>query len=214
MFHLNDKGCHHNMKRRSKWGEASFEDRVQAEFRAELHDIYHQVNDSNNEVLQEDFERLCKVKSKGGNVPLEVLTAMAETIAAESSNNLEPIFIKSLDEQVQRLCGALGSCERIVKTPLPTGFTRHSSRLLFIWSNSLPFALYPVLGPFGTLPTALLTVYAVLGIEDLSVQLEEPFDILPLRQYSDSMFDGIKAMEQSYTPSFPSSAGGEHANKE
>lgn len=200
MFHLNDKGCHHNMKRKSKWDEAPFQERVQAEFRAELSDVYGQTKDKNDTgLLENDFERICSVKAQAGNAPLEVLTCMAEIVAACDDNEVNPIYIRELDNQIQRLCQALGSSERIVKTPLPTGFSRHSSRLLFIWSTSLPFALYPLVGPFGTIPTTLLSSYAVLGIEDISVQLEEPFDILPLRQYSDSMFDGIQAIEEGFS---------------
>jgi len=204
MFHLNDKGCHHNMKRKSKTGEAPFQDRVQGEFQAELYDVYQQTNGTDtvidNDVLKNDFERLCRVKSERGNAPLEVLTCMGETIAA-SGNNTDPILVRELDAQVQRLCQTLGGSERLSKTPVPTGFTRHSSRLLFIWSTCLPFALYPMLGPLGTLPTSLLTAYAVLGIEDISVQLEEPFDILPLRQLSDSMYESIKAIELGFSSS-------------
>lgn len=195
MFHLNDKGCHHDMKRKSKFGEAPFKDRVQAEFRAELCDVYRGDDEGN---LPDDFERLCWVKSQGGNVPQEALICMAETIAAVDDKQVHPIYIREWENQVQRLCKALGSSERVLKTPLPTGFTRHSSRLLFIWSNCLPFALYPLVGPLGTLPTALLTSYAVLGIEDISVQLEEPFDILPLRQYSDGIIENINSIERGY----------------
>jgi predicted membrane chloride channel (bestrophin family) len=227
LFHLNDKGCHHNMKRRSKPGEAPFDERVQAEFQAELYDVYYPTtkNSSNSSstsntcqttatsttgttttaaplLLQEDMERLCRVKKNRGNVPLEVLTCMGETVVANSAN-MNPIFVRELDAQISRLVAALGSCERIVKTPLPTGFSRHSSRLLFIWSNCLPFALYPLLGPWGTLPTTVLTTYAVMGIEDISVQLEEPFDILPLRQFSDSMYDGIQMIDQNFVVSPP-----------
>jgi len=54
------------------------------------------------------------------------------------------------------------------------------------------------MGPWGTLPACLLTSYAVLGIEDISVQLEEPFDILPLRQFSNTMFDSVRAIEEGY----------------
>jgi putative membrane protein len=210
IFHLNDKGAHHNMKRKAKPGEASFKDRVQAEFEAELYDCMHYTSKSSsgdviftgdvNPVLLEDLDRIVSVKKRGGNAPLEVLTCMAETIAVCAAHDLHPMYIREFDAQVQRLCGALGGGERIVKTPLPTGFTRHSSRLLFIWSNCLPFALYPLLGPMGTLPTVLLTSYAVLGIEDISVQLEEPFDILPLRQYSDGAIESIQAIEESYNP--------------
>jgi predicted membrane chloride channel (bestrophin family) len=54
------------------------------------------------------------------------------------------------------------------------------------------------MGPWATLPTSLLTAYAVLGIEDISVQFEDPFDILPLRQYSDQIFDSIQAIEEGF----------------
>jgi predicted membrane chloride channel (bestrophin family) len=214
MFHVNDKGCHHNMKRKSKKGEAPFKDRVQAEFRAELSDVFQQTKDKDDiGILKKDFDRICRVKAQGGNAPLEVLTCMSEIIAACSNDDrINPLFVRELDSQVQRLYQALGSSERIVKTPLPTGFTRHSSRLLFIWSNCLPFALYPLMGPFGTIPTALLTSYAVLGIEDISVQLEEPFDILPLRQYSDGVFDSIRSIEEGYTPYYASATADEDDN--
>ena len=133
-----------------------------------------------NPLLRADFERLCQAKANNRSVPLEVLTGMAETIAAVKGC-LQPQYVLSLENKVEKLSFALGDGETLLKTPMPTGFTRHCSRLLFLWSNALPFAFYPVLGPFGTLPTSLLTTYAVLGIEDISVQLEEPFDILLLR---------------------------------
>ena len=194
MFHLHVKGCHHNIKRKSQRdNEASFKDRVHAEFMAELRDIY------SDGLHEEDFERISRVKYTGGNTPLDVLTMMRETITG-SVGSVDSIYVRELDEQCQRLCAAFGASERVLRTPLPTGFTRHSSRLLFIWSYSLPFALYPAMGPVGTLPASLLTSYAVLGIEDIGVQLEEPFDILPLRQYSDGMFDAIDQMEKEFSP--------------
>jgi putative membrane protein len=164
LFHVNDKGGHHNMRRPSKPGEAPFHDRVLAEFRAELEDVYNAAkenstgNGDTNAVLQKDLDRIVQIKAQGGNAPLEVITCMGEILALCHRRNVNAIFVQELDRQVQRLCKALGSCERIAKTPLPTGYSRHSSRLLFIWSHALPFALYPLLGPFGTLPTSLLTV--------------------------------------------------------
>eukprot|EP00550_Attheya_septentrionalis_P007784 CAMPEP_0198284758 /NCGR_PEP_ID=MMETSP1449-20131203/4199_1 /TAXON_ID=420275 /ORGANISM="Attheya septentrionalis, Strain CCMP2084" /LENGTH=464 /DNA_ID=CAMNT_0043981971 /DNA_START=45 /DNA_END=1439 /DNA_ORIENTATION=+ len=224
MFHLHAKGCHHNILRRfhaptdedrdyadlqakehageidtphhnvtRSDAEFTFEDRVHAEFLAELRDIYSDGKD------EEDFQRFNKVKYGGGNTPLEVLTCMRETIAG-SIDTVDPVYVRELDEQCQRLCAAFGASERVLRTPLPTGFTRHSSRLMFIWSHTLPFALYPAMGPLLTLPTAVLTAYAVLGVEDIGVQLEEPFDILPLRQYSDGMYDAVSAVERNYTP--------------
>ena len=38
-----------------------------------------------------------------------------------------------LERHFQRLCGAMGACERIHRTPIPTAFTRHCSRFLMVW---------------------------------------------------------------------------------
>jgi len=194
MFNVNRKGCHHSLLHKDSGGtKPSFEDRVQAEFQAELLDIYL---DGKND---DDFRRLSQVKYKGGNIGLEVLTLMRETIAA-SVGTVDSIYVRKMDDQVQRLDGAYGASERLLRTPVPTSFTRHTARLLWFWDITLPFALYPIMGPFLTLPTALVTSYAVLGIEDIGVQMEEPFDILPLRQYSDVMFDSVNQIEKNYVP--------------
>lgn len=190
MWHVHVKGCHHTM-RRNEDGKAKFEDRIHAEFLAELRDIY---NDGKFNV---DFERLNKVKYNGGNTPLEVLTMMGETVAG-CKGTVDPIYAREIDEQMQRLCAAYGASERVLRTPLPTGYSRHSSRLLWIWSHCLPMALYPVTGPIGTLPAALVGTWAILGIEDLGVQLEEPFDVLPMRQYSDGMYDAMNQIKNGY----------------
>ena len=203
-FHLNSKGGHHNILRdhkvpkNSDQAGASFEDRVHAEFLAELRDIYTDGRD------EEDYQRMAIVKYRGGNTPIEVLTLMGETIAG-SVGTVDAIYVRELDEQCQRLCASFGASERVLRTSLPTSFTRHTSRLMFFWSNALPFALYPAMGPFGTLPAAVFTSWAIQSIEDIGVQLEEPFFVLPLRQYSDGMFDVIGQIERNYTPYLPPS---------
>ena len=47
--------------------------------------------------------------------------------------------------------------------------------------------MYPALGLWGTLPLVVVTYWAIASIEDIEVQLEEPFFVLPLRQYSDGI---------------------------
>jgi predicted membrane chloride channel (bestrophin family) len=221
-FHLNAKGGHHNILRThfqaaspnmagdsilhllegstltDKDEEYSFEDRVHAEFMAELRDIYL---DGKHE---EDYKRLCDIKYRRQNTPLECLTCMRETIAG-SVGTVDAIYVREMDEQCQRLCAAFGASERVLRTSLPTSFTRHTSRLLFFWSNALPFALYPALGPWGTLPAAVFTSWAIGAIEDIGVQIEEPFFVLPMRQYSDGMFDAIGQIERNYSFYIPPS---------
>jgi len=87
-----------------------------------------------------------------------------------------------LEQHFQRLCGAMGACERIHRTPIPTAFTRHASRFLTVWCNCMPLVLWPVVGNATPL-AALFVSWAMLGTEDIGVQVEEPFDVLPLWQY-------------------------------
>jgi len=188
-WHLNEKGGHYRMIRKTTTAD-EFQDQKYAEFYAELHEVYQ---DSSHP----DFVQFSNAYEQGGHVPLAI-TANMRVLIAENNNGGDPRHNIMMDEQVSRLVGALGMCERVLRTPVPTCFTRHASRILFIWSNLLPFAMYPALGPFGTVPASILVSYAVLGIGDVGVQLEEPFNVLPLRQYSEGVFDGVNSIEANY----------------
>ena len=183
-FHLNTKGAHHGIRR----NDINFEEQVYAEYRAEMIDIFCNERDG-------DFVRVCTWHQQGENVPLGISSIMRQIIAL---NDQKDALNRELDLQVQQLVGSLGGAERIQKTPIPTCFTRHTSRLLFVWSNMLPFAIYPVCGVF-TLPTTVAVSYSLMGIEDIGVQLEEPFNILPLRQFSDGVHDGVDFIASAYS---------------
>jgi len=197
-FHLTAKGGHHNIKRFDNTTEDSFEDRVHAEYLAELRDIY------TDGAHESDYYRMAKVKYNGGNTPIEVLTLMGETIAG-SVGSVDAIYVRELDEQLQRMCAVFGASERVLRTSLPTSFTRHTSRLMFFWSNALPFAYYSTLGPFATVFASIFTSWAIQSIEDIGVQLEEPFFVLPMRQYSDGIFDAVNQIGRNYEVYVPPS---------
>jgi putative membrane protein len=185
-FHLNEKGGHYTMKR----SDPDFEEQKYAEFYNELLDIY-------NDPTHHDFIQLCVTYRQQGHVPLAVTSCM-RTIIADNIEDADPVYNREMDEQVQRLVGCVGMCERVLRTPIPTCFTRHTSRLFFLWSNLLPFAMYSSLGPVAVVPGSVMVSLSVLGIEDTGVQLEEPFNILPLREYSDGIFSGINSIEKSF----------------
>jgi len=185
IFHLNSKGGHNQIRR----NQETFHEQIYAEFRAEMLDVFQDDDED------EDFVQVCSwFRSSGTNVPLGITLMMRDII---SQNNDEDehlhvsVYNRELDLRVQKLVASLGGCERIQKTPIPTCFTRHTSRLIFMWSNLLPFAIYPVCGPLFTVPSTLAITYSILGLEDIGVQIEEPFNILPLRQYSDGVYDGV-----------------------
>jgi len=67
-----------------------------------------------------------------------------------------------------------------------------------LWSLSLPLALYPLTGPYWTVPFSVILSYVVLSIEDIGAEIEEPFHVLPLRQYTEGTADSIDARVNAY----------------
>lgn len=88
-------------------------------------------------------------------------------------------------------------CERIFANPVPLVYTRHTARFLSVWLLLMPLALWDAFDEtwnhIGAVPAATMAAIFMFGIEELAVQLEEPFSILPL----DSLCEGVwEAAEQ------------------
>lgn len=87
----------------------------------------------------------------------------------------------------------LGSSERLLTSPVPLFYSRHTARFLTVWLLFLPFSLYD---PFkaswnhiAMIPaTAVLSVF-LFGIEELATQMEEPFTILPMQAFCDKIYN-------------------------
>jgi len=90
----------------------------------------------------------------------------------------------NIDESVSHLCDAMGGCDRIFSSPIPLVYTRHTARFLELWLLGIPLALYqPLAGSWNhilLIPVSAVISFFLLGIEELSIQLEEPFSVLPL----------------------------------
>ena len=56
----------------------------------------------------------------------------------------------------------LGGCERLLRTPIPVSYTRHTSRFLLIWLTCLPLALYGKLG-WTSVPAVGFIALLLLG---------------------------------------------------
>ena len=62
-----------------------------------------------------------------------------------------------------------------MRTPLPLSYSRHTSRFLSIWSFTLPFVLVDAIGWMATVPTYTIICWMLFGIEDVGLQIEQPF---------------------------------------
>ncbi|MBK8254803.1 MAG: hypothetical protein IPK82_19350 [Polyangiaceae bacterium] len=80
----------------------------------------------------------------------------------------------SLDQNVQLLIDYIGACERIHRTPLPFAYVVHLRRALVLYCFSLPFALIETFG-WATLGLVFVLAYTFFGIEEIGVEIEDPF---------------------------------------
>ena len=76
---------------------------------------------------------------------------------------------------VDKLVDATGALNRIICTPLPLAYSRHTSRFLTAWCTTLPFALGASVGALPTLATVAVVSWLVLGIDSIGQLLEQPF---------------------------------------
>merc|ERR1712107_498729 len=83
-----------------------------------------------------------------------------------------------MEYNITRLVDDLGACENIFATPIPLGYTKHTTRFLFLWLLLLPLALQSQLG-YGVVFAQQLLAFGLLGVEDIGIQIEEPFAVLP-----------------------------------
>lgn len=85
----------------------------------------------------------------------------------------------------------LGGSERLLSSPVPLFYSRHTARFLASWLLLLPLGLYE---PFANswnhammIPATAFISVCLFGIEELAIQLEEPFTILPMQGFCDKI---------------------------
>jgi putative membrane protein len=104
---------------------------------------------------------------------------------ARRQGHVSDYVMMTLDNNVQLLVDYIGACERIHKTPLPFAYVVHLRRALILYCLTLPFALIESYG-WSTIIDTLLIAYILFGIEEIGVEIEDPFgeddNDLPLEQ--------------------------------
>jgi ion channel-forming bestrophin family protein len=123
--------------------------------------------------------------------PLAISARISERIAeAASRGAISDYVAMTLDQNVQQLVDYLGACERIYKTPLPFVYVVHLRRALIVYCFTLPFALVDAYG-WWTIPATLLVAYLFFGIEEIGVEIENPFghddNDLPLETFCETI---------------------------
>jgi putative membrane protein len=111
------------------------------------------------------------------HVPLAIAMGITERIVrARDLGIISDYLMVALDKNVQLLMDYMGACERIAKTPLPFPYVVHLRRSLILYCFTLPFALVETFG-WVTIPGTLFVAYILFGIEEIGVEIGDPFGV-------------------------------------
>lgn len=78
--------------------------------------------------------------------------------------------------QHESLLDILGACERIKKTPIPFSYAVYLKIFISAYGLMLPFALLTTFH-YSTIPLSMLLFFALLGVELLGEEIEDPFGL-------------------------------------
>eukprot|EP00403_Amphidinium_massartii_P000184 CAMPEP_0178378128 /NCGR_PEP_ID=MMETSP0689_2-20121128/4268_1 /TAXON_ID=160604 /ORGANISM="Amphidinium massartii, Strain CS-259" /LENGTH=326 /DNA_ID=CAMNT_0019998191 /DNA_START=307 /DNA_END=1284 /DNA_ORIENTATION=+ len=81
----------------------------------------------------------------------------------------------TLTRLASKLLAAVSTCERLVQTPIPQSYVRHTSRFLSLWLLTLPLGLCHVVG-WWTPSVVMAASWALCGIQELGQVIEHPFE--------------------------------------
>ncbi len=123
-------------------------------------------------LLTED--ELAQLKASSGP-PLLVARWLSDCFAREANaGRLSEQRLLSLDGTVSDLIDHWGDAERIVSTPVPFAYAHHIKSFLTIFCATTPFALVGLMGWLTPAATAIVS-WGLLGIEEIGVEIEDPF---------------------------------------
>ena len=105
----------------------------------------------------------------------------------------DPKALIETDKSIIVLGECTAVCEKIYSSPVPLVYTRHTARFLSIWALLVPLALYSSFAEsqlvLATLPASMILAFFLFGIDELAMQLEEPFSILPMGYFCKDILD-------------------------
>mmetsp|Transcript_24263 Transcript_24263/g.37400 ORF Transcript_24263/g.37400 Transcript_24263/m.37400 type:complete len:216 (+) Transcript_24263:3-650(+) len=126
---------------------------------------------------------------------LRTICSTFVTTMTTINNNVTAINAMAHLEMEKRLHDietSVGVMTRILGSPIPPTYTRHTSRVLCLYLCLLPLALTGAgVSPIALVVTVALTSYVLIGIDEMGLEMEHPFPIFPMTALATTMQKNI-----------------------
>lgn len=130
-----------------------------------------------------------------GDHPNAIIFRLRNILASmsqENGNRLPGTASGVMEDRLEELEQAVGIIRRLMASPIPPTFTRMTSRTLCLFLFFLPLALISTgTNPFGILVLSMLQSYIFVGIDEISVEVENPFPLLPMFTLSQNLEENV-----------------------
>jgi ion channel-forming bestrophin family protein len=114
-----------------------------------------------------------------GNPPLEIAFWISDYLQLQHERGQISLYqMNQLQNILSGMVDMLGSCERILRTPIPLAYAIHLKQLLLMYCVLLPFQIVEDL-KWLTAPSMMLISFTLFGIEAIGVEIENPFGTDP-----------------------------------
>jgi len=117
---------------------------------------------------------------------------ISSVLAAEAhAGKLSDQRLQLFDQNITALNDALGGAERIHRTPVPFAYAQHIKIFVVLFVFTAPFAMVDSTRAYTGLAAALLAL-ALFGIDEIGVEIEDPFGDDPNDLPMDAIGAGIE----------------------
>jgi len=135
--------------------------------------------------------------------PVFIIARIRQIVAELDSRGQLPIPAHDqLERNLNELNYVYGMCERLSGSPVPPLYTSHTTRLLVFYLLCMPLALHGMaMKKTVTVLVSAAVGYTMLGLDEISHVLEEPFRLMPLHYISRNvMLDVVDAFVRRPPP--------------
>jgi len=126
------------------------------------------------------------------NRPAVMITWLSGALAEQArQGRLTEQRLQVMDANLSTFNDVLGACERILKTPIPFAYAQHIKTFLVMFCFSAPFAIVGDMKWYTPIAAGILA-FAMFGIDEIGVEIEDPFGHDPNDLPLDAIGEGIE----------------------